>query len=181
MMPQKYAFVEKKFCVMVAANKKSYHPDELYTKRIATINHFNSYHPNEFDLYGFDWPTTLVVYKGTIDDKLGCMQAYKFSIAYENLSNVPGYITEKIFHCFTAGCVPIYWGANNITDYVPKSCFIDRRDFESDEEVYNYLKTMDKITYEKYLEHINDYLKTEQAHNFSNANFIALLKLNYLT
>ena len=36
---------------------------------------------------------------------------------------VKGYITEKIFDSFFAGVVPIYWGAENITDYVPKSLY----------------------------------------------------------
>jgi hypothetical protein len=58
------------------------------------------------------------------------LEKYKFSICYENARDTPGYITEKIFDCFFAGCVPIYWGANNITDHIPKECFIDKRDFE---------------------------------------------------
>ena len=41
------------------------------------------------------------------------------------MRNVNGYVTEKIFDAFKAGCVPVYWGAENITKYVPAECFID--------------------------------------------------------
>ena len=32
---------------------------------------------------------------------------------------IPGYITEKIFDCFLARSVPVYWGPGNIADHVP--------------------------------------------------------------
>jgi hypothetical protein len=37
---------------------------------------------------------------------------YRFNICPEN-SNAPGYVTEKIFQSIEAGCIPIYWGADN--------------------------------------------------------------------
>ena len=45
------------------------------------------------------------------------------------MRDVLGYITEKIFDSFAAWCVPVYWGASNVTDYIPEGCFIDRRKF----------------------------------------------------
>lgn len=41
---------------------------------------------------------------------------YKFNICPEN-SNAEGYVTEKIFQAIDAGCIPIYWGANNNPEY----------------------------------------------------------------
>jgi len=29
------------------------------------------------------------------------------------------YVTEKVYHSFQAGCVPIYLGAPNVNDYIP--------------------------------------------------------------
>ena len=49
------------------------------------------------------------------------MQHYRFYICYENTEGVEDYITEKIFDCFAAGFVPIYWGASNIEKYIPKN------------------------------------------------------------
>jgi hypothetical protein len=42
-----------------------------------------------------------------VDSKKNTLEKYKFSICYENARDIPGYITEKIFDCFFAGCVPI--------------------------------------------------------------------------
>ncbi len=45
--------------------------------------------------------------------KLAFLENYRFCIAYEN-NRADGYITEKILAAKAAGCVPIYWGAENI-------------------------------------------------------------------
>jgi hypothetical protein len=34
---------------------------------------------------------------------------HMFCMAFEN-STYPGYVTEKLFHAFRAGCIPLYWG-----------------------------------------------------------------------
>ena len=66
-------------------------------------------------------------WKGPIDNKKKVLEQYRFAICYENVQDSPGYITEKIFDCFFAGCIPLYRGASNISDYIPSSCYIDRR------------------------------------------------------
>jgi hypothetical protein len=47
----------------------------------------------------------------------------------------PGWITEKIFDCMRADCVPVYWGASNVLDYVDPEAFVDRRRFASNSEL----------------------------------------------
>ncbi len=46
------------------------------------------------------------------NNKYKFIKQYKFNICLEN-SNAPGYVTEKIFQSVEAGCIPIYWGADN--------------------------------------------------------------------
>jgi hypothetical protein len=46
------------------------------------------------------------------NNKYEFIKQYKFNICPEN-SSAPGYVTEKIFQSIEAGCIPIYWGANN--------------------------------------------------------------------
>ena len=48
---------------------------------------------------------------------------YKFIAAFEN-SHTNGYITEKIFNVFFAGCIPIYDGAPNIGKFINPQSFI---------------------------------------------------------
>jgi GR25 family glycosyltransferase involved in LPS biosynthesis len=53
--------------------------------------------------------------------KYNFLSNHKFSLSFEN-SQAPGYITEKVLHAKMAGCVPLYWGDNDIdTDFVPGS------------------------------------------------------------
>lgn len=44
-----------RFCTLIAGNKLSSHPLELYSKRRQAIRWFERHHPEEFDLYGVGW------------------------------------------------------------------------------------------------------------------------------
>ena len=45
---------------------------------------------------------------------------HQFSISFEN-SQASGYITEKLLHAKIAGCVPLYWGDSDKSDFVDNS------------------------------------------------------------
>ncbi|MCZ6820783.1 MAG: glycosyltransferase family 10, partial [Calditrichaeota bacterium] len=49
-------------------------------------------------------------YRGQAKSKSETLGQYTFAICFENMI-LKGWITEKIFDCFFAGTVPIYWGA----------------------------------------------------------------------
>lgn len=49
------------------------------------------------------------------DDKISYLKNFKFNICPEN-TNSENYVTEKIFEAFIAGCIPIYYGANNFPE-----------------------------------------------------------------
>lgn len=104
-------------------------------------------------------------------DKLGYMGHYRFGLAYENMK-APGYIIEKIFDTFSAGCVPVYLGAPNIASYIPSNCFIDRRLFANDAALYQFLKNMFEEQYEHYRDNIRAFLDSEQAQKFSCEHYI---------
>ena len=48
-----------------------------------------------------------------VEDKHKWLQNYKFNLCFEN-SSYPGYLTEKLFDAYNAGCVPIYWGDTSL-------------------------------------------------------------------
>ena len=48
-----------------------------------------------------------------IGNKIEWLKNYKFNICFEN-SSYPGYLTEKLFDAFKAGCIPIYWGDTSL-------------------------------------------------------------------
>ncbi len=166
------SFEEKRFCTMIARRLSSKHPKQLYQEREKIIRFFEN-KPGEFDLYGAYWEKRKFKnWHGAISDKLSVLKGYKYCICYENMKDVRGYITEKIFDCFAAGVVPVYWGASNITDYIPPGCFIDRRCFQSNEKLYAFLKKISKPEYEAYLDSAMRFLQSEQAQKFSKEHFV---------
>ena len=56
------------------------------------------------------------------------------------------------------GCVPIYWGAPNLHDYVDADAFIDRRKFKTNAELDDYLSNMSEQEYMCFQEAICSYL-----------------------
>ena len=174
MIEERPSFEEKQFCTMVIGNTsdKAKHSESLYPERKKAIQFFESVGEAGFAFYGRNWdPAQYKSYRGPIDDKIAVMKNYRFAICYENSKDLKGYITEKIFDCFCAGAIPIYWGASNVTEYIPKDCFIDRRDFQNLDQLYLFLKKMQKEEYESYIERIQHYLKSDKAQLFSVDHF----------
>ncbi len=172
MQPHIPSFSEKKLLTTVCRNKRSGHPDELYSERYKVISYFEARVGNDFEFYGTGWEKLkLRTYRGPCQNKLEVLKKYRFSICYENIKNQRGYITEKIFDCFAAGCVPIYLGASNIKEYIPTNCFIAREDFTSFELLLNHIKNMKEDEYSTYLNNIRDFLKTKKAKKFGKEAF----------
>jgi hypothetical protein len=103
-----------------------------------------------------------------VTNKLETLSNYRFCIAFENCDSAPGYITEKMLDCLLAGVVPIYWGAPNVTDHIPKECFIDIRDFNSYEELLKFVRDVDYARYLQYLGAINTFLASRASMQFRN-------------
>jgi alpha(1,3/1,4) fucosyltransferase len=171
-------FKEKQLCTLVSgcvlktSKYPAKYPDELYSHRVQAIEFFERVGEAGFEFYGRGWEKAAYKsYRGACPDKQKVLKNYRFSICYENCQNVKGYITEKIFDCFAAGNVPVYWGASNVADYIPKNCFIDRRDFATLDDLYAFLKNMPQQEYEAYLERIQTFLGSEKAQLFSHENY----------
>ncbi len=189
-----------KLCCLISANKSFAKKTslDLYSERLKTIRWFERYAPNDFDLFGIGWnmpppPSGLVnrvvrklknylpkdeakihfpSYCGSVVSKQEVFQKYKFSICYENIRDLPGYITEKIWDSFFSGCVPIYWGASNVLEYIPEDCFIDRRKFDTHEKLYKFISSINESEYIAYQERIKRFLSSEGARQFSSEIFV---------
>lgn len=187
MKTPKKEFKNKKFLILINSNKLPFPPlqffsplgKELFSERMRAVDFFEKRIPDKFSLYGRGWnkprkysllepifgfkkhPT----YKGEVgmEDKIDLLSNFKYCIAFENLTNVEGYITEKMFDCFKARCVPIYWGATNVEKYIPKECFIDFRDFDFNyERLLNFLNSIDEVTYNHYIKNIEKLLSDKE-------------------
>ena len=184
--------------IMTANNKSLSHFNNkynLYVERVRTIRWFEKYFPNDFVLYGGHWDKSARIpsklggfihliesllpfrpfrsksWRGIIKSKGDVLKNSRFSIVYENISGQHNYITEKIFDALRFGNVPVYWGAENIFDYIPKDCFIDRRQFKSHFDLYYFLKDMKEDEYIKYQQSGKIFLKSKPAKIFSIDNF----------
>lgn len=183
-----------RFCCLIAGNRSAIQQStlDLYTERVKTIHWFERHAPEQFDLFGSGWEVSpprsgkigrlrhrvalmwarrtgrnaFPSYRGKVISKFETLQRYRFAVCYENVRDLPGYITEKIFDCFFAGCVPIYWGASNVTDYIPRECFIDRREFINHEDLYQYLTNMTETEYQARQNEIQTFLVSTEAKPF---------------
>jgi len=189
---------QRKFCVTIASQKYSNHPQELYSERVRAIRWFERHHPEEFDLFGTLWehpyftgklarlnlvlqklyarfPTALrgqrfPSHRGTVPSKHVVMKQYKFAICYEN-AVFPGYVTEKILDALSAGCIPVYLGAPDVTNIIPPETFVDKRQFKSYADLYDYLKNMPEKEYLDYRQAIEQFLTGPGIHPFSAEHF----------
>lgn len=139
--------------------------NENYSKRIIAISSLNKI-SRCIDLYGMRWnnffsiftiwPTSLLhfkvikkIYQGSCTSKYEILGRYNFCLCFENMG-MRGYITEKIFDCFIAGTIPIYFGAEDISDYVPKTAYVDFREFADYSELHEYIFSLSDYQLEAY-------------------------------
>ena len=54
----------------------------------------------------------------SLRSKLALLGGYAFSLVLEN-SIAADYVTEKLFHAFAAGCVPVYYGTRDVSKVLP--------------------------------------------------------------
>jgi hypothetical protein len=97
------------------------------------------------------------VYRGQASSKAETLGQYTFAICFENMK-LRGWITEKIFDCFFAGTIPVYWGAPDIAEYVPAECFIDMRRFAGYDELRRFLLSLGPREIRHYRERARQYL-----------------------
>jgi hypothetical protein len=160
-------FRQRKLLVNISGNKFSPHPRELYSARRESIRYFERHHSQQFGFYGTGWNRKksddfFPSYAGPVQHKWDVFPNFRFGLCYENLRDEPGYVTEKIFDCMRAGCVPVYWGAPNICDLVDPQTFIDRRRFSSDADLADFLLGMGETQYRHYRQAIREYLRSDQ-------------------
>jgi hypothetical protein len=168
--------------VMINGNKSKFFGKELYTKRIETLielnKHFNA------DLYGTNWNKIswdslswsylknrnkiIDLYKGACKSKHEVLKNYKFSICFENFQ-MHGYVSEKIFDCFYVGTIPIYLGAPNINQLIPKETFIDFRLFSNYDHLIRELRSFDKYKLNIYKRNAKKFLTSNKNLKFYNS------------
>ena len=167
----------RKLCCLINSNLSSNVNGELYTERRRVVKWFEDHNPDDFDLYGYGWDELRIffrnrrifksrllapkikTYKGVAANKIEKLREYKFTICFENTSIIEDYVSEKIFDAFCAETIPIYFGAPNICEWIPKECFIDFREFKDYESLYIMISQMPQDEYEGYILAIRNFMR----------------------
>ena len=113
------------------------------------------------------------VYRGPARSKADILGRYTFAVCFENMI-LKGWITEKIFDCFFAGTIPIYWGAPDIGKYVPPGCFIDMRNFRDYANLSQHLDSLGEADIRRHKESARKFLRSSLFYPFSKQAFVEL-------
>lgn len=109
-------------------------------------------------------------YKGSARTKPEVLGQYDFALCFENCV-LKGWITEKLFDCFFAGAVPVYWGAPEIAEIVPSDCFIDMRHFASYSDLRHFLRSLGPEDIVGYRERARQFLRSPAYRAFTREAF----------
>lgn len=115
------------------------------------------------------------VYRGVAASKSETVGQYTFALCFENMI-LKGWITEKIFDCFYAGTVPVYWGDPEIEKTIPASCYIDMRQFSGYAELRTFLRGLTPNQIQGYREAAREYLQSPQARPFTKDAFVDIFR-----
>jgi GR25 family glycosyltransferase involved in LPS biosynthesis len=148
-----------KFCAFIVSNPKNIIRNEAFHK-------LTSYKPVDSAgrLYNNMGDTIFAGLGGGGGElkKHEFLNDYKFCLCYENESS-DGYVTEKLLHAKAAGCIPIYWGASdvskdfaaegfiNLTGY-PEDLIEKVKEIDESDELYEQMASVPAIKPESALE-----------------------------
>jgi hypothetical protein len=148
---------------------------DRYQARLRTIEAFS--HLDDFDLFGEGWDrrhpavdphlhaAAQRVYRGIAGDKPALLASYRFSLVFEN-TRFPGYVSEKLFDCFFARCIPIYSGAPDVAQYVAPAAFIDARQFTAYADLERFLRGITEADAKRYLDAAHAFLSSTAYESF---------------
>jgi alpha(1,3/1,4) fucosyltransferase len=113
------------------------------------------------------------VWRGVAESKYVTQSRYTFTICYENME-LEGWLNENIFDCFLVGTIPIYLGPPDVTDYIPEECFINRRRFNTYDDLRIFLHSLGPDDIRRYKENARDYLASPRFKPFTKEAFASL-------
>ncbi|MDO6391149.1 glycosyltransferase family 10 [Pontibacter sp. BT731] len=174
--------LKRGYVQLVKATNPFFRFEDLYTKRIEAILHFSNV--EGFALYGTLWDkphglnskyynAAKKLNPTRVDSKHAVLAQYKFNLCFENCV-YPGYVTEKIFDCLLSGTIPVYFGAPDIANFVPKDCYLDFRDYDNFKDLQHALESMTEEEATKHLCAASDFVNSNDFKKYTIQNFSEL-------
>lgn len=100
-----------------------------------------------------------------VDVKIAMMKRYLFAFVFEN-SNQRSMVTEKLLHALAAGSIPVYYGAQNVRDFLPHpDAAILVNDFKDIQDLSRYLLQISQN--ERLVRKHTDWRRKKLAHHFA--------------
>lgn len=181
---------DRLLCCIIGVHHPRDKYNELYSLRVKWISALSK--SMSFDLYGkgWQWPGIRTAiwpnyflnrthilrrYQGIVESKIQTMCSYKFTLCIENM-RCEGYVTEKIFDCFFSGSIPIYFGAPDITSFVPSNCFINLEQFTNALDLLTFLEEMPDSEIKRYRKNIRAFLSNRNFSKFEHGLRNAILR-----
>ena len=123
----------------------------------------------------FGWPNSSVrgPLLGEEEVKWRALAGCDFCLCMENNRELSGYITEKIFKAFFAGCVPCYQGDPGVTRWIPADTFISMEGINSGRELVRKLRGISRPEILGYRERARQFLESPAARIFDSARWVA--------
>lgn len=159
---------------------------QLQDKRLEAIIYFCGL--RQLDLYGRGWDSLWrilpkyrrqlqpIIGRGikSVDDKISLLKLYRFNLCFENI-RYPGYVTEKIIDAMIANTIPVYFGAPDIADFIPREAFIDGSRFSNFEELHSFMSDFSADSAASMLAAAQIFLHSKDGSQFSNESVALLL------
>lgn len=107
------------------------------------------------EIIGREWPDGIALSESRFENrakaKADFLKTSNFNLCYENC-DADYYVTEKLWECIFAGCLPIYWSNDTVYQTFPRKSFVDGRDFA---EADSLLAFIDAMPFEEYRRRVN--------------------------
>ncbi|MGI9145062.1 MAG: glycosyltransferase family 10 domain-containing protein [Chloroflexota bacterium] len=140
---------------------------DRFVARLRAIEAFSRI--DDFDLFGEGWDTRCAAvepaqhaaarhaYRGPPGDLPALLAGYRFCLVFEN-TRFPGYVSEGLFACFFARCIPIYSGAPDVAQYVPPAAYVDARQFATHDDLGRFLRATTEADARRFLDAAHSFL-----------------------
>lgn len=123
----------------------------------------------------FGWPNRSVrgPLPGGEETKWRALAQCEFCLCMENNRELSGYITEKIFNAFFAGCVPCYQGDPGAVRWIPPDTFVSMEGIETGAELVRRLQAISREEIRGYRERARRFLESPQSRIFESSAWVA--------
>jgi len=198
-IPKRAIFLMKKKrfekCIFFA-NKPNKNINSYFSKRLEIINYYKN-QPKKLSLYGSNWDKLITpmnatigskifyfiikkifhvfnfkikkynkIWKGVTKNLVLTTSKYKFCFIIENSPTLSG----RIFLSFFSGTIPVYFGNISKIKLIPKTCYINFKNYKKIDKLENFIGRMSKKKYLFHQKKIKNFLRSKKYQKFSVEN-----------